>query len=142
MNNLIYEKLRNNIFIRVFLGILIPSALALGALFLYRYGNPAPCLIYKFFNIYCPGCGSGRALSFMLHWDFIKALRCNPFVVIIFPFLLYYFFTLYIKFLFNISLPSPKLNNSVFYCFLIIMIAFWTLRNIRSFPFYLLAPVE
>ena len=42
------------------------------------------CLFKNIFKLYCPFCGSTRALWELLHLDFWKAVTYNPFLVIAF----------------------------------------------------------
>ncbi len=42
---------------------------------------PPPCIFRKATGIYCPGCGSTRALRALFGGDFFAALRYNPFSV-------------------------------------------------------------
>ena len=42
---------------------------------------PPPCIFRKATGIYCPGCGSTRALRALFAGDFLAALRYNPFSV-------------------------------------------------------------
>lgn len=44
------------------------------------------CPFERFFGVLCPGCGTTRAFTLILKFDFIEALRLNPlFVLFIFP---------------------------------------------------------
>lgn len=42
---------------------------------------PPPCIFRKATGIYCPGCGSTRALRALFEGDFLAALRYNPFSI-------------------------------------------------------------
>ena len=42
---------------------------------------PPPCVFRKATGIFCPGCGSTRALRALLGGDFLAALRYNPFSI-------------------------------------------------------------
>ena len=39
------------------------------------------CMMHDFFKIYCPLCGGTRAVSSLLQFDFVSAVRYNLFVV-------------------------------------------------------------
>lgn len=43
------------------------------------------CNSYRYFGIYCPGCGSTRAFHALLHGDAIRALRMNPLALAALP---------------------------------------------------------
>ena len=47
------------------------------------------CLFYKYTHLYCPGCGSQRCLSALLHGQILKALSYNILLVISLPLVLY-----------------------------------------------------
>lgn len=39
-----------------------------------------PCVLHTLFNLYCPGCGGTRAISALLHGQFIDSFICHPLV--------------------------------------------------------------
>lgn len=39
-----------------------------------------PCLMHTMTGLYCPGCGGTRAVSFLLHGDFLLSFRYHPLV--------------------------------------------------------------
>lgn len=52
-------------------------------------GSPLPpCPLRALTGIYCPGCGSTRALYDLLHADVAGALAMNPLLVVLLPLLL------------------------------------------------------
>ncbi len=72
-----------------FAGLVVLCAAAMFALFVvavYRDPSvlttfPPPCVFRKATGIYCPGCGSTRALRALFGGDFFAAFRYNPFSV-------------------------------------------------------------
>jgi hypothetical protein len=68
-------------------------AAAAGLALVYRF-DPArvhffpPCLFHALTGLNCPGCGSTRALHHLLHGDVGGALRLNPMLFAVPPFVL------------------------------------------------------
>ena len=120
------------------------GAVAIMVLLLYffldaRKGFFPPCPFYVITDLYCPGCGSQRALSALLHGDFAEAIQDNILLVVSIPILLWnatvqwrkdkqYFALLY----------KPVFVKAV----LVVVIGFWVLRNLPFFPMSLLAPLK
>ncbi len=100
------------------------------------------CIFHELTGLYCPGCGSQRAFSALLHGDLLLALHDNLLMVCSIPLLIYsaYIFT------WN-TFHQQKKRQRFFYSpafvksFLLLLIAFAVLRNINLSPFNLLAPV-
>ena len=79
----------------------------------------------------CPGCGTQRAIHQLLHLNFGAALRYNAFMVLAMP---YIFLGLYIQYLGG-KKRHPQLEKLFFgrwsaLIVLILVIAYWILRNI------------
>ena len=106
--------------------------LLLAAGFLYAF-NPVtsglfpPCLFYRLTNLYCPGCGSTRALHNLLHGDVVAAFDMNPLLVVSIPFV-------------ALLACCPSLCNSRYLpaAVGIILVGYGVLRNFPAFHF--LAP--
>lgn len=93
------------------------------------------------FGFNCPGCGSQRALHYILHFDIPQALTNNALFVIAFPFVLYYSFVYWKKKWYGNEKTTPFLTHRyVIIGLLIIITLFGILRNIPIYPFTLLAP--
>lgn len=97
-----------------------------------------PCIFHKITGLYCPGCGSTRAIHSLLHLEIRKAFAYNPLVVIFLPFIsLWLLISIYrIK----KGQSTIILPNGFALFFLILIVSFWVLRNIPIYPFNLLAP--
>jgi hypothetical protein len=127
--------------------IIIVSTAALVMALLYffiypTYGKYFPkCLFYTFTGLYCPGCGSQRAVVALLHGNILTALHDNLLAVAAVPFLIYSFAALYLH-----TFSERELNTKIFYspffvkAVLILVVVFSILRNIPAYPFSLLAP--
>ncbi|NIM07518.1 MAG: DUF2752 domain-containing protein, partial [Armatimonadetes bacterium] len=74
------------------------AGLAVAMVFLYKF-NPAgtsfypPCPFNMLSGLYCPGCGSLRALHQLSHGHLLAALYLNPLMVIALPFIVYGLFS-------------------------------------------------
>ena len=97
-----------------------------------------PCPFHAWTGLYCPGCGSTRALYSLLHGDIGHALAMNPLLVIALP--------LVVVMALHMAgwrpctldplmrvLGNPKL-------WLVVLVGFGILRNLPFAPFNALAP--
>ncbi|RDZ26231.1 DUF2752 domain-containing protein [Lysobacter silvisoli] len=101
--------------------------------------SPLPgCLFYHFTGLYCPGCGSTRALHGLVHGDLGQFLAMNPLLAVVMPAL-----PLLVLHGMGYRLPLPKraidtLLSAKFW--LGLMGGYWVLRNLPWWPFSWLAP--
>lgn len=82
---------------------------------------PIFCPFKALTGILCPGCGMTRALLALAEFDFVRALRFNPFSLPLFAFFVFSAF--------KIQLPIPqRINNylPIFILFIILIWWFWT----------------
>jgi hypothetical protein len=99
------------------------------------------CPFHSLTGLYCPGCGSQRATSALLHAHFLQAINYNVLLVLSMPFILYSAFV----FAWN-AFSARKMQQAIFYSplfiktVLVTVILFWVLRNIPVAPFSWLAP--
>ncbi len=129
---------------RIAIGVGVPLCAVMLAFACFYIQNTPPCIFYEVTGLYCAGCGAGRSLLALLRGDFYAAFRFQPLMFILLPFVSYYCLKQYIAFVFQRDvLPFPRVkSSSVGIIVLIIIIAFWILRNIPIFPFDLLAPTS
>jgi hypothetical protein len=99
-----------------------------------------PCPFHAFTGLYCPGCGSTRAIFQLLQGNLIAAFRYNPLTVV-------FLFTLLAYSLFYVWTRMTKKPFSGFFLkplwiwlLLAVILLFWILRNIPVYPFTVLAP--
>jgi hypothetical protein len=99
------------------------------------------CIFYQLTGLYCPGCGSQRSVSALLHGKIMQAISYNALFVASLPFILFSAFA----FTWNIF-RNNKIRQTLFYSRSFIKIVFITivlfgiLRNIHFKPFSSMAP--
>jgi len=98
------------------------------------------CPLYATTGIYCPGCGSQRATHYLLHFNFMGAMRQNVLYLLALILLGYHALTLLANKLFKKQYHSILNYKKTPIIILILVIIFWVLRNLPWEPFNLLAP--
>src|SRR5690349_14681636 len=99
------------------------------------------CPFNQLTGYYCPGCGSQRAASALLHGHLLHAMDFNILFVCSIPFVLYSAGV----FTWN-AFSDRKVTQRIFYSpvfvkvFFVLVVLFFILRNIPAFPFTWLAP--
>ncbi|MGH8083223.1 MAG: DUF2752 domain-containing protein [Lysobacter sp.] len=120
------------------------AAAAGGAWLLRRFDpnaadSPLPgCLFYHLTGLYCPGCGMTRAAHALAHGDVMQMLAMNPLL----PLLMIALPLLVLDSL-GYRLPLPRRAIALLSdgkAWLILLGAFWVLRNLPWPPFSWLAP--
>ena len=66
---------------RVVIGLGLPSLICLVFLYMWSGIYGLRCFFYELTDLYCPGCGSSRALSSLLHGDWKGAFTHNVLVL-------------------------------------------------------------
>jgi uncharacterized protein DUF2752 len=98
------------------------------------------CPFYSITGLYCPGCGSQRAIHEIFHGNLWEGLKHNLLFILLFV-VLWYQIIIYV-----LEISGRKIKKNVLhkplttYAILIIIILFWILRNIDMYPFTFLAP--
>jgi len=98
------------------------------------------CPLYKTTGVYCPGCGSQRAVHHLLHFEFIRAANNNILLLVGLVSATYHYGISFINTYFNKNYKSIFDTTRNLLIVLFITIIFWILRNIHQYPFTLLAP--
>ena len=93
----------------------------------YRYFPQCP--FYELTHLYCPGCGGTRALFYLLHGNIVGVFRNNAMFI---PTLCFVGFLIWRR--------RHVLYPPILWGYIILLVAFWILRNIPYYPFNLLAP--
>jgi len=99
-----------------------------------------PCPVRYLTGLYCPGCGSLRALHALLHGDLRRALAMNPMMVVTLPFVTYGLVSAALVELRGKGLPQVMLPASWIRALCAAIILFAIARNLPFHPFNLLAP--
>jgi Protein of unknown function (DUF2752) len=122
-------------------------AVAFGAgIILLRVFDPAtsalfpPCPLRYVTGLYCPGCGSLRAVHQLLHGDFHAAWAMNPLTVLLFPFLAYALAWEAAFYCRGLRLPQFTLPGMWIRALCAAILLFGIARNIPVHPFDLLVP--
>lgn len=107
-------------------------------LVVYKFFNPydvnfyPKCLFYATTGYKCPGCGSQRAIHYLLNLDIKNALKENFLMVISIPYLIFGAITDFYRNKYNFfRTVNEKFysNKAVWVVFLIIVI-YWVVRNL------------
>ncbi len=99
-----------------------------------------PCPFHLITGLYCPGCGSLRAIHALLHGRILSALDLNPLMVVSIPFLGYGFISLALYKIMGRGLPQLIKHPLWIWSILALIIVYTILRNIPFYPFSVLAP--
>ena len=128
-------------------GAIVTAGLAACAAGIYLYVfNPAGaavypiCAFHALTGLYCPGCGTGRALHQLLHGNVWAALRLNPLAVVLLPPVAYGMLSIGLQFVGLKPLPSKFIPAFWIWVLLAVILLYWVLRNVPCYPFTLLAP--
>lgn len=110
-------------------------AAAIGAVWLYRFppqqhGFYPACPIYRYLHLYCPGCGSTRALSALLHGRLMEAVQYNPLFVALLPLLVAFAGIAYFTAIARNETRWPRIPTPVLSAMLAIAAVFTIVRNL------------
>lgn len=124
---------------RVLLGLSLPAAIAL--LYVYERvgGSGLKCWFYGLTGLYCPGCGSGRAVHALLQGQVQKAFSYNILLFVLGTPCLAVVLHEYLRLVFpGLRLKAVSFSRPVVILCLALVFGFWILRNLPLFSF--LAP--
>ena len=98
-----------------------------------------PCPFHLVTGLFCPGCGSGRAVHALVHGEWARALGLNPLLVLLLPFGLVWLGRTLWRGL-GRGLPPVDPPRPAAMLLLLVVSVFWVLRNLPWWPGPLLAP--
>ena len=102
---------------------------ALIAWFVLRHVTLWSCPSYTLMHIYCPGCGSTRAVGALMHGDVLLSLRQNPAIVVMLLLAVLYYLEFALK-VWGVRFRVPPLHNMRFIAALLILwVAYAVVRN-------------
>ena len=123
---------------RIVLGLALPAAIALVLVYL-RGDLGLQCPFYALTGLYCPGCGSGRAVYALLHGHPAASFRCQPLLYILGVPAGLVFLHEYLRLVFpRLKLRPVYVPQWAAMGAAALIFAFWIARNIPAFSF--LAP--
>jgi len=123
--------------------IIFGFSLLVVLLFIYRRYNPyewgayfPKCVFHELTGLECPGCGSQRAIHFLLIGEFMHAIQENILVILAIPYLSLAVFLNRMKHVNNrfAKWHVRWVGRQAIYSILSIILIFWILRNIFLFP--------
>jgi hypothetical protein len=105
-----------------------------------QYGFYPRCALYTTTGLYCPGCGSLRALHQLTHGHLLTALHYNPLLILSLPFLAFFSLRRAVDLLAGRPVPPFALRRNWLIAAVTVLILFTILRNLPFAPFTWLAP--
>lgn len=106
-----------------------------------KYALFPECPFYALTGLYCPGCGTQRAIHAILHGQVFEALGYNLLACMALPFILYSAAIMLLN-----TFYKKKITQNLFYktwfihIILLFVVLFWILRNLPLPGFQKLAP--
>ena len=124
---------------RIALGLALPAAAAMVLLYMHLGGVGLKCPFYELTGLYCPGCGSGRAVYSALHGRFAESFRYNPALYILGIPAMYVVLHEYLRLVFpRLGLRPVYVSRGVSAGATAALVLWWIVRNLPMFSF--LAP--
>lgn len=119
--------------------IVLPAAAITAALYLViRFRPVLRCPFYALTGLYCPGCGTCRALEAAFHGLFAESFSHNMLLFILGIPALAVFIHEYVRVFIFTRLRPVYLSRPAWLVCVVLVFSFWVLRNIPAFS--VLAP--
>jgi uncharacterized protein DUF2752 len=94
-----------------------------------KYSFYPACPVYRYLHLYCPGCGSTRALAALLHGHLSEAINYNPLFVAVLPSLIVWAGIVYGRAVVTDELRWPQVPKPAVMLFLGFVAVFTIVRN-------------
>ena len=128
-----------NLWKRIIVGVSVPVMLVLLCIYEYQGGSGMECIFYRYTGLYCPGCGSGRAVSALFHGHPAEALSYNILLPVLGIPCLIVLAHEYLRIVFPaLGLKPVSVTQKTAGILTAVIILFWVLRNLPAFD--LLSP--
>lgn len=98
-----------------------------------------PCVFHALTGLLCPGCGTTRALWYLVHGHPVRALGENALSMTLMPFIVYDLGAVLTR---RWRAVSPRLRPWMMWTLFAVVIAFTVARNLPAYPFTLLTPTD
>ena len=124
---------------------LVGAMLALVFIFLVPPGETAPyprCTFHMLTGGFCPGCGTLRCVHALLHGHIAQAAAYNVLTLLAIPFFAVWGANELCARAGGRPFIRRRLPAWAIWAIVVIIVAFWLLRNLPVYPFSLLAPHE
>lgn len=99
-----------------------------------------PCPIHALTGLYCPGCGSGRAVMALLRGDVMAAFGYNPLAMVALLPTAYALASVTLEAFGLPAPPRPRVAAWWGWALLGAIAVFWVARNVPVWPLSMLAP--
>lgn len=116
--------------------VVAASAAGLGAATVVGLGDPArshwfpPCPLHAATGLYCPGCGSTRAIHQLLRVDVAAAFTLNPLLVLVAPVMAYVYVRWVVAAFTGRLLPLPRPTARWNSAAMAVLLVFGVARNL------------
>ena len=123
---------------RVLRAVFVWSIFIAGFLFLryvfLRYGAGIPCPINYVTGLYCPGCGTFRAIEALLNANFLQAVRYNALTVALLPIMFFYAIRETFRYIHaKRSMPTSRMETIIWVSVVAASIIYGIARNLPHF---------
>ncbi len=99
-----------------------------------------PCIFYSTTGLFCPGCGSQRAIHSLMHFNIANGAGKNFLILPALFAIVYHYIHPAVNKRFHMELPNVFYQRNTPWFIFGIVFLFWILRNLNFFPFSMLAP--